>query len=86
MWYHGDTVEDDVVVDESSEQATGTTPPLPPAPGLKRQGLQSKQRCTVGRSQNIAMTMIVETAKSLSLIFWMSSLIFGSKRILGHTT
>ena len=29
---HGDTVEDDVVVDESSEKATGIMPPLPPAP------------------------------------------------------
>ena len=33
---HGDTVEDDVVVDESSEEATGTMPPLPPAPWFKK--------------------------------------------------
>ena len=33
---HGDTVEDDVVVDESSEESAGTTPPLPPAPRFNK--------------------------------------------------
>ena len=33
---HGSTVENDVVVDASLEEATGTMPPLPPAPWFKK--------------------------------------------------
>ena len=33
---HGDTVEDDVVVDEPAENATGIMPPLPRAPWFKK--------------------------------------------------
>ena len=84
---HGDAVEDDVVVAESPEEAAGTMPLLLLAPGSKRQRLQITQRCTVEFLENVAMTTIVETAKSLlSLIFGMSSLIFCSKRIPGHRT
>ena len=33
---HGDTFEEYVVVDESSEESTGTVPPLPPVSWFKR--------------------------------------------------
>ena len=73
---HGDTVEDDVVVDESSEKSQGSCHRcLLLLPGSKRQGLQCIQRCIVRGARNVAMATIVETAKSLlSLIVGMSSL------------
>ena len=85
---HGDTVEDDVVVDESSEEATGTMPLLLLVPGSKRQGLQKRTEMHRGRfSKHCNDNDCRDTAKSLlSLIFGMSSLIFCSKRIPGHGT
>ena len=47
--HHGDTVEDDVFVDESSEEATGTKPPLPPAPWLKKSSTSKHTEMHRGR-------------------------------------
>ena len=46
---HGDTVEDDVQVDESSEEATGIMPPLPPASCFKKTGTSKHTEMHCGK-------------------------------------
>ena len=46
---HGGTAENDVVVDESSEEATGTMPPLPPAPWFKKTKMSKHTEMHCGR-------------------------------------
>ena len=77
---HGDAAEDDVDVNELSEEACQL--PL----GLRRQRLQSTQRCIAGSFQNLAME-IAETKSLHSSIVGIgnkSSRMFCSKWILGH--
>ena len=85
---HGDAVEDDVDLDECSEEATGMMPPLPPASWFKKTGTSKHTETYAGDFGNIAMG-IAETKSLHSSIVGigsMSSLTFCSKWIFGHET
>ena len=65
---HGETTEDDVVVDESSDESTGTMPPLPLVSWFKE----------TGRLENVAMATTAETLSSIVGIGGMNSLTYCS--------
>ena len=81
---HGETIEDDVVVDESSDESTETMPPLPPASWFKDTRIS---RCAAMRVAGSFETWQWERLLSLIVgIGGTSSLTFCSMRALDPTT
>ena len=85
---HGETIEDDVVVDESSDESTGTMPPLPPASWSKDTRISrcAEMHCRKFRTHgngNDSPDGEVSFSSILG-IGGTSSLTFCSMRALGH--
>ena len=62
---HGETMEDDVVVDESSDESTGTMPPLPPVSLCKETRILRHAGLLCRKFRNMAMATTAEQSDIL---------------------
>ena len=84
---HGDAAEDDVDVDEPSEEATGIMPPLPPASWFKKTDTSKHTEMYCGRfRKHCKGDRRDEESPFFDCWDWKHELTFCNKWILGHET